>query len=382
MYWATRSAKENRSELAPIGDADKDGLTNILDPDSDNDGLSDGKELEIGTDPANPDTDGDGLSDGDELIRGTDPLNPDTNGDGILDGKEVQGHSGENQQYTDGYYRTRTLYRNGQSGSPTCLTVFNPSLQSGDRLKRGMAYDAIDLNYTAYIAQPQQIPLELSDVEYEMRFLGQIPLGDVTTTPIAIPSVSPTANIISYSSSAPDLSFHFFKDGADNYYTAASGHASRHTVELTIMTTANLSYYHPYDTIIPETLLVYQIPGNIKHTPPQSVCEKAALVIDALGLTGETNVKRILTRMVQYFSNFTEGDIPTPEQEPDLYLAVALAQHGACYPRSFSFFITANSIGIPTRLVVNDCHAFVEVYVPPVRVADDRSRWSGNLPDM
>ena len=55
-------------------------------PDSDNDGLNDYVEYDLGTDPFNPDTDGDGLTDGEEIEMGLDPLNPDTDGDGIPDG--------------------------------------------------------------------------------------------------------------------------------------------------------------------------------------------------------------------------------------------------------------------------------------------------------
>jgi YD repeat-containing protein len=44
--------------------------------DSDNDGLSNGYELLLGTDPFNPDTDGDGFSDGVEVANGSDPLDP------------------------------------------------------------------------------------------------------------------------------------------------------------------------------------------------------------------------------------------------------------------------------------------------------------------
>jgi len=364
-YWLNRSAKEHRADLAPTGDVDGDGLPNILDYDSDNDGLSDGRELELGTDPANPDTDHDGLNDGDEILRGTDPLNPDTNGNGILDGDEREGQNGENTVYTSNPPMTHELLRNGKGGNPICNAIFDPSLQSGDRMKRWSVCDAIDANYTAYIAQPQLIPLELSDVSYELQFRGEIPLGDPSAQAILIPSVSPTANIISYSSSLSDVSFHFFKDGADNYYVAASRRTGVHSVQLTIVTTANRSYFHPYDYVVPGTLTLEQIPQSVQHTPPASVREKAGLIVGDLGLTGEMNMKKILTTMVAYFSTFTEGDIPTPEQEPDTFLAVARAHHGACYERSFAFFITANAIGIPTRLVTNDCHAFVEVYIPP-----------------
>ncbi|NYJ03616.1 serine/threonine-protein kinase [Nocardioides thalensis] len=60
--------------------------------DTDEDGLTDDEEGELGTDPSNPDSDGDGLTDGDEVNAEapTDPMNPDTDGDGATDGDEVE----------------------------------------------------------------------------------------------------------------------------------------------------------------------------------------------------------------------------------------------------------------------------------------------------
>ncbi len=59
--------------------------------DTDGDGLTDGREREIGTDPLNPDTDADGLTDGEEVLKYfTNPLNPDTDADGLKDGEEVK----------------------------------------------------------------------------------------------------------------------------------------------------------------------------------------------------------------------------------------------------------------------------------------------------
>jgi subtilisin-like proprotein convertase family protein len=57
--------------------------------DSDNDGLTDTQEADLGTDPDNADTDGDGLEDGAEVVLGTDPTVSDTDGDGYSDGEEV-----------------------------------------------------------------------------------------------------------------------------------------------------------------------------------------------------------------------------------------------------------------------------------------------------
>jgi len=60
-------------------DSDGDTLADFLDKDSDNDGLPDSKERELGTDPTKEDTDGDGVSDLIEFSAGTDPKNPDDN---------------------------------------------------------------------------------------------------------------------------------------------------------------------------------------------------------------------------------------------------------------------------------------------------------------
>ncbi len=88
----------------PNEDADNDALENIFecknglnpkDEDSDNGGTSDGKEIEILTNPLNKeddqkDEDNEGLSSLEETtIYGTDPYNPDTDGGGSNDWQEV-----------------------------------------------------------------------------------------------------------------------------------------------------------------------------------------------------------------------------------------------------------------------------------------------------
>lgn len=58
--------------------------------DTDNDGLTDAEEKQLGTNPSSADTDGDKLSDLDEVrVWMTDPLKADTDGDGYQDGSEI-----------------------------------------------------------------------------------------------------------------------------------------------------------------------------------------------------------------------------------------------------------------------------------------------------
>ncbi|MBS3112322.1 hypothetical protein J4459_03590 [Candidatus Woesearchaeota archaeon] len=61
----------------------------VVEIDSDHDGLFDSQELILGLDPTKSDTDGDGLYDREEVdYYKTDPLNEDTDGDSWLDGCE------------------------------------------------------------------------------------------------------------------------------------------------------------------------------------------------------------------------------------------------------------------------------------------------------
>jgi hypothetical protein len=77
------------------GEQQDDAFWNVCDPDSDGDGLNDGQEIAIGTDPDDWDTDDDGRNDWHEVTGGgpipTDPFDPDTDDDGLLDSAEVFG---------------------------------------------------------------------------------------------------------------------------------------------------------------------------------------------------------------------------------------------------------------------------------------------------
>ena len=92
-------------------DTDNDGLTdakeielgtNFLDNDTDNDGLNDSYEVDLGTDPLDKDTDGDGLNDSSEVDLGTDPFARDTDNDSLDDSYEVDIGTDPQHWDTDG----------------------------------------------------------------------------------------------------------------------------------------------------------------------------------------------------------------------------------------------------------------------------------------
>ncbi|MFP3953715.1 MAG: hypothetical protein ACLFVS_06290, partial [Candidatus Acetothermia bacterium] len=87
------------------GEQQDDNLCNVCDSDSDGDGLNDGEEISIGTNPGDWDTDDDGRNDWHEHTGGgpiaTDPFDPDTDDDGLLDSAEVFGDNTTNPVNAD-----------------------------------------------------------------------------------------------------------------------------------------------------------------------------------------------------------------------------------------------------------------------------------------
>ncbi|MEO8901605.1 MAG: isopeptide-forming domain-containing fimbrial protein [Polyangiaceae bacterium] len=83
------------AEPNPTDDTDGDGKINALDPDSDNDGLFDGTELGLGcTNKATDVSAGNCVADGDAGTTRTNPLIADTDHGGVTDGDEDTNHNG------------------------------------------------------------------------------------------------------------------------------------------------------------------------------------------------------------------------------------------------------------------------------------------------
>ncbi|MAT40431.1 MAG: hypothetical protein CL946_12615, partial [Ectothiorhodospiraceae bacterium] len=128
-------------------DTDGDGLsdyeeyvqytTDPLKIDTDDDRLSDAEEVAKKTNPNDPDTDDDKLIDGDEVTRGTDPFNKDTDGDGLIDGDEVHTYSCDPLKLdTDGDSLNDGDEVNKHKTDPTKKDTDGDGLNDNDELAR------------------------------------------------------------------------------------------------------------------------------------------------------------------------------------------------------------------------------------------------------
>jgi serine/threonine protein kinase len=141
-----------------------------LDRDDDRDGLTNGDELEIGTDPNDRDSDGDGLFDGAEVNEfGTNPFNQDTDFDGLPDDEEIRLNLNASGRDTDLDGTPDSVDEDpGRLPTPTATITPNPTTQVPVVRFDNPAYTVDERQQTAIITVILDRPVDRPvSVEYE-----------------------------------------------------------------------------------------------------------------------------------------------------------------------------------------------------------------------
>jgi hypothetical protein len=243
------------------------------------------------------------------------------------------------------------------------VSVFNPDVLP---FKRMSALDRADGDQTLHVAHTALTELAVggtTDARTRDRFWGDVLVQLSPGRDVPLPSVAPDMRILSYETKPP-IALHFSKDGADNFFVRSDeGHATG-IVRLVFLADADARYFAP--ALPPRR---YRIADVAAHAPPElrvplpaDLQRDAERTLQILGLDRDMALSVAFNTLVGYFRGFQPGTIQHPTG--DTYRDLCDTKAGVCRHRAFAFMITANALGIPTRFVSNEAHAFVEVWFP------------------
>jgi hypothetical protein len=163
----------------------------------------------------------------------------------------------------------------------------------------------------------------------------------------------------------PAIALKFAKDGADNFFVRSDESSASGTYRLVFFADADAGYFAPSlpvggATYTPAVVRA-MAPPELKPVLPDAVLRNAKITLDKLDVDPQTSLAVAFNKLVAHFRAFTAKPMTSTG---DIYRDLCDSQAGVCRHRSFAFMITANALGIPTRFVQNEAHAFVEVWFP------------------
>jgi hypothetical protein len=243
------------------------------------------------------------------------------------------------------------------------VSVFNPDVLP---FKRMSTFDAVGDDYTLRVNRTvlTEIPVGgTTDARTRDRFWGDVAIQLEPGKDIPLPSVAPDMRILSYEVK-PKVKLTFEKDGADNFYVRTEEPHAAGQYRLVFYCDADAGYFAP--SLPKGHLLVRDVvartPPELRPVVPAQVMKQANVTLMKLGVDRDMSLDVSFNKLVGYFRAFQAGDIQHPTG--DIYRDLCDSQAGVCRHRAFAFMVTANALGIPTRFVENEGHAFVEVWFP------------------
>lgn len=241
---------------------------------------------------------------------------------------------------------------------PDVLPYDDPFSPSTAPFKRLSAFDSVDANYTLSVRDGRHYPLAISAVPepaaFEEQFYADMVVDLAAGKRVRIPSVGPGTRVLRARAGVgtQDVRFSLYRDGADNWFIEGDTTTrARLVMELAIPRAAfGGDFGNPSRAELPPV-----------PTLPSSVNASAAQVSARIGVSRAMAPRDIVAKLVSYYRAFTDSEEP-PTSRGDIYLDLALGQKGVCRHRAFAFLVTALHLGIPTRMISNEAHAWVEVH--------------------
>ncbi|HUR60791.1 MAG TPA: transglutaminase domain-containing protein [Candidatus Thermoplasmatota archaeon] len=243
--------------------------------------------------------------------------------------------------------------RGGGPVAPVCVQVYSPALTCHTRT---FVQQAIQEPNGFYLFKPDltatrtPIPLEPEAVGPRARGTLHLTLDPGLWTPV--PTVTPGDRLVSIAGPSIALA----RDA--NGMVWARGPVGPAVFDITWA--VDMAYY---DLDVPGSVTARDVPTGMQPLL-EAQTQAVGMRITALAGAADRGYGGGLRALATHIRAFGVGALPDRDQRADDLLAVAESQVGCARQRSEVFALGAQSLGIPTRLVINEAHAFAEAWIP------------------
>jgi len=238
---------------------------------------------------------------------------------------------------------------------PEAVRYDDPFIPAVTPFKRLYAYDGLDEGFELVVHDKQLRALGIGGEARpdDDQFYGDLFVDIVPGVPVRIPSVGPGTRVL-VARAEPALRFELQRDGADNWFIVGDARKRvRLVLELAIARRAFGSEFGEVSWS--------ELSRSVPALPPAARAS-ANEVLRSVGISQAQRPAEAVRALVNYFRTFVPSDdAPRASSGSALYSELALSKKGVCRHRAYAFVVTALALGIPSRLVRNEAHAWVEV---------------------
>ncbi|HTV19562.1 MAG TPA: transglutaminase-like domain-containing protein, partial [Polyangiaceae bacterium] len=238
---------------------------------------------------------------------------------------------------------------------PERVSYADPFTPTVVPFKRGVVFDSVNADGDLLVRDPQlvEVPTLGAPRPDDETFHASFELDLRPGERVPLPSVAPGAQLVLINRD-PRVPLSIGADSAENWFVTAK--VSRH-VRLTLQIAADRRVFgSDYPDVNWPTLATALPPV------PPPVKQSALDVARALGIEESARPQRAVAALVEHFRRFSPSERRPQSHGLALYRELALTARGICRHRAYAFMITALGLGIPTRVAINEAHAWVEVY--------------------
>ena len=253
--------------------------------------------------------------------------------------------------------------------------VFEPAITPW---KRVVALERVTGAGTGYALQPSAGPTRLVRPgepagRGERSFRGRLALAAAPGRWQPLPSVAPDQRYV-YAVSTPRATTDLAVDDHGNHFVRSS---STVPFELIVEVAVDARYFadpsdaDPSDadratgaSVATGTGAALGTSGARPPAPPEVpelLRTDARVVARWLGIAEDAPPRTIVAQLAAWFRGFEPGAFPADARSDRPLFDIVMTRVGACRHRALAFTMIAQGLGVPTRYVQNEAHAFVEV---------------------